>query len=156
MANSQTETHTHLATLEFLHRREASTYKEIRHFWVPAGFWSQNFEQVCCEGNSGDETHLHDGKVTVDTYAGQKQDAAVHVDKVAEDVQVGAGETSSSTVVEQDASRQREIHQEVGHRQVDGVNDWGGLLLGADTENIKCDCVEHHAHLWEKRGEYEI
>lgn len=28
MAKSQTETHTHLATPEFLHRREASTYKD--------------------------------------------------------------------------------------------------------------------------------
>lgn len=98
------------------------------------------------------KTNLHDGKVTVNTDAGQKQDAAVHVDKVAEDVQIGTGDTSSTTVVEQYASWQREIHQEVRHCQIDGVDDGGGLLLGAETENIKCDNVEHHAHLWmEKR-----
>ena len=66
---------------------------------------------------------------------------------------VGAGETGASTVVEQDAGRQREIHQEVRHRQVDGVDDRGGLLFGAETENIKCDYVEHHAHLRDRRGD---
>lgn len=96
-------------------------------------------------------THLHNRKVTVNAYTGQKQDAAVHVDKVAEDVQVGAGETSSATVVEQDTSRQREIHQEVCHRQVDSVDDRGGLLLGAETENIKRNYVEHHAYLGRER-----
>lgn len=100
-------------------------------------------------------THLHDGKVTVDTYAGQKQDAAVHVDKVAEDVQVGAGEAGSAAVVEQDTGRQREVHQQVGHSQVDGVDDGGGLLLGAETENIECHYIEHHAHLW-TRGKVQL
>lgn len=78
------------------------------------------------EAPEGSETidgaHLHDGQVTVNTYAGQEQDAAVHVDEVAEDVQVGAGEASSCTVVQKDASRQREIDQEVRHCQVDGVD----------------------------------
>lgn len=64
-------------------------------------------------------------------------------------MQVGAGETSSSTVVKQDASWQREIHQEVRHCQVDGVDHRGGLLLGAETENIKRHNVEHHANLEE-------
>lgn len=91
----------------------------------------------------------------MDTNAGQKQDAAVHVDKVAEDVHVGAGETRSSTVIEQDTSWQREVHQEVRHRQVDGVDHWRGLLLGAETENIKCDYVKHHAHLWKRRAELQ-
>lgn len=36
-------------------------------------------------------THLNDCEVSVHTNAGEEQDAAVHVDKVAEDVQVGAG-----------------------------------------------------------------
>lgn len=34
MANSQTETHTHLATPEFLHRRDASTFKTKNRFLV--------------------------------------------------------------------------------------------------------------------------
>lgn len=56
---------------------------------------------------------------------GQKQYAAVHVDKVAEGVDVGAGHTLPSAVVQGDTSRQRQRHQQVGYRQVYGVNHRG-------------------------------
>ena len=133
------------------------------HAGVPpptGGFNLQGHEEMKYFGISWKETintththrtHLHDGKVAVDTYAGEEQDAAVHVDKVAEDVQVGAGETGPPAVVEQDASGQGEIHQEVGHRQVDGVDHGAGPLLGAETEHVQGHHVEHHAYL-ETRG----
>ena len=56
---------------------------------------------------------------------GQKQYAAVHVDKVAEGVDVGAGHALPSAVVQGDASRQRQRHQQVSYGQVYGVNHRG-------------------------------
>ena len=56
---------------------------------------------------------------------GQKQDATVHVDKVAEGVHVGAGHTAPSAVVQSDASGQRQRHQQVSYSQVYGVNHRG-------------------------------
>lgn len=98
-------------------------------------------------------THLHDGEVAVNADAGQEQDAAVHVNKVAEDVQVGAGEAGPAAVVEQDAGGQGEVDQQVAHRQVDSVDDGGALLLGAEAEDIECHYVEHRAYLGTGRTE---
>ena len=92
-------------------------------------------------------TDLHDGDVPVDTYASQEQDAAVHVDEVGEDVQVGAEEAGPPAVVQQDAGGQGEVHQQVRDRQVDGVDHRGGLGLCAQTKDVERHCVEHHAHL---------
>lgn len=97
------------------------------------------------------QPNLHDGEVAVHADAGEEQDAAVHVDKVAEGVQVGAGETRSAAVVEQDASGQRQVDQQVRHRQVDGVDDGGALWLGAEAEHVKRHRVEHRAHLGMER-----
>lgn len=66
-------------------------------------------------------------------------------------MQVGAGETRPPAVVEQDASGQRQVDQQVRHRQVDGVDDGGGLWLGAEAKHVKCHRVEHRAHLWTER-----
>lgn len=95
--------------------------------------------------------YLHNGEVAVNADAGQEQDAAVHVDKVAEDVQVGAGEAGTAAVVQQDAGGQREVDQQVAHRQVDGVDDGAALLLGAEAENVECHYVEHSAYLGTER-----
>lgn len=153
MAKSHTETHTHLATLECLQRRDASTFKNKRRQKTFSTSITTEFDPI--SNHTPDKTDLHDGEVPVHADAGQEEDAAVHVDEVAEDVQVGAGETRPSAVIEQDTSRQGEVHQEVGHCQVDGVDDGGGLLLGAEAENIKCNCVEDHAHLWDRRNQAE-
>lgn len=56
---------------------------------------------------------------------GQKQDATVHVDKVAEGVNIGAGHTVPSTVVQSDASGQRQRHQQIGYGKVYGVDHRG-------------------------------
>ena len=56
---------------------------------------------------------------------GQKQDATVHVDKVAEGVDVGARHAAASTVVQGDAGRQRQRHHQVSYSQVYGVNHRG-------------------------------
>lgn len=95
--------------------------------------------------------HLHDGEVPVHADAGEEQDAAVHVDEIAEGVQVRAGETRPAAVVEQDAGGQRQVDQQVRHRQVDGVDDGGGLGLGAEAKHVERHRVEHRAHLWAER-----
>lgn len=146
MANSQTETHTHLATLELLHRRDASTCRGQKGRGD-----NQHVRGVLSPNPGPSQPNLHDGKVAVHADAGEEQDAAVHVDKVAEGVQVGAGETRSAAVVQQDASGQRQVDQQVRHRQVDGVDDGGALWLGAEAEHVKRHRVEHRAHLWMER-----
>lgn len=108
---------------------------------------------AACRGGSESgpgpcQPNLHDGEVTVHADAGEEQDAAVHVDKVAEGVQVGAGETRPAAVVEQDASGQRQVDQQVRHRQVDGVDDGGGLRLGAEAKHVKGHRVQDGARLW--------
>lgn len=56
---------------------------------------------------------------------GQKQDATVHVGEVAEGVDVGAGHAAPSAVVQGDAGRERQRHQQVSYGQVYGVNHGG-------------------------------
>lgn len=146
MANSQTEAHTHLATLELLHRRDASTCRG-----QTGRGDDQRFRGVLSPNPGPSRPNLHDGEVAVHADAGEEQDAAVHVDKVAEGVQVGAGETRSAAVVEQDAGGQRQVDQQVRHRQVDGVDDGGALRLGAEAEHVQRHHVEHRAHLWMER-----
>lgn len=75
---------------------------------------------------------------------GQKQYAAVHVDKVAEGVDVGAGHTLPSAVVQGDTSRQRQRHQQVGYRQVYGVNHRGWRVGGGPAEDVESQTVEDH------------
>lgn len=66
-------------------------------------------------------------------------------------MQIGAGETRPAAVVEQDASRQRQVDQQVRHRQVDGVDDGGGLRLGAEAKHVKGHRVQDRARLWMER-----
>lgn len=73
---------------------------------------------------------------------GQKQDAAVHVDKVAEGVNVGTGHASPSTVVQCDAGRQRQRHQQVSYSQVYGVNHRGRRVGGGAAEDVESKAVE--------------
>lgn len=65
LANSQTEMHTHLATLEFLQCGDASTCKDET---------TTTRSKVGSAGNSGHNcghaTHLHNDEVTVHAYAG--------------------------------------------------------------------------------------
>jgi len=75
---------------------------------------------------------------------GQKQDATVHVDKVAEGVDVGAGHAAPSTVVQSDASGQRQRHQQIRHSQVYSVNHRGGGLGGGPAEHTESQTVEDH------------
>lgn len=75
---------------------------------------------------------------------GQKQYATVHVDKVAEGVNVGAGHTVASAVVQSDASGQRQRHQQVSYSKVYSVNHRGGGVGGGSTEDIESQTVEDY------------
>lgn len=77
---------------------------------------------------------------------GQKQDTAVHIDKVTEGVNIGAGHTAPSTVVQRDASRQRQRHQQVSHGQVYGVNHRGRRVRRGTAENVQSQTVEDDAN----------
>lgn len=77
---------------------------------------------------------------------GQKQDAAVHVDEVAEGVNVGAGHAAPSTVVQGDAGRQGQRHQQVGHGQIHGVNNRRRRVGGGPAEHVESQTVQHHAN----------
>lgn len=90
--------------------------------------------------------YLHYGQVSVHTDAGEEEDAAVHIDKVTEDVDIGAVEAFPTTVVQYDTCGQRQVDQKVRDGQVDGVDDRGGLGLGTKKEDIKGKGVEDHSH----------
>lgn len=69
---------------------------------------------------------------------------------------VGACETRSSAAVKQDTGGQRQVHQQVRHGQVNGIDYRRALLFGAEAKNIKCNCVEKHAHLENKKEIFKI
>lgn len=75
---------------------------------------------------------------------GQKQYTAVHVDEVAEGVNVGAGHTLPAAVVQSDASGQRQRHQQVSYGEVHGVDHRGGGAGGGPTEDVERQTVEDH------------
>lgn len=80
---------------------------------------------------------------------GEKQDAAVHVDKVAEGVDVRAGHAAAAAVVQGDAGGQRQRHQQVSDCQVYGVNHRGRGASGGPAENKQSQTVEddtNHQH----------
>lgn len=76
---------------------------------------------------------------------GQEEYAAVHVDEVAEGVNVGARLAPPAAMVQSDASRQRQRHQQVGHRKVDGVDHGGRGRRGGAAEDVESQAVEEHA-----------
>lgn len=75
---------------------------------------------------------------------GQKQYTTVHVDKVAEGVNIGASHTFPSTVVQGDASGQRQRHQQISDSEVYGVDHRGWGVGGGPTEDIESQAVEDH------------
>jgi len=77
---------------------------------------------------------------------GEEEDAAVHVDEVAEGVDIGAGQAAAPAEVERDAGGQRQRHQQVGHRQVHGVHHRGGGRPRPPAEHVERQAVEQHAH----------
>lgn len=89
---------------------------------------------------------LNDGQVAIHTDAGEEEDATVHVDEVAEYVHVGTDDAFSSTVVQYDTSGKREVNQQVCHHQVNGVDDWRGLRLGPEAEDIQSQAVKGHPY----------
>lgn len=76
---------------------------------------------------------------------GQEEYAAVHVDEVAEGVNVGARLAPPTTMVQSDASWQRQRHQQVGHCKVDGVDHGGRGRRGGTAEDVESQAVEEHA-----------
>lgn len=75
---------------------------------------------------------------------GQKQYTTVHVDKVAEGVNIGAGHTFPSTVVQGDASGQWQRHQQISDSEVYGVDHRGWGVGGGPAEDIESQAVEDH------------
>lgn len=75
---------------------------------------------------------------------GEEEYAAVHVNKVAEGVNVGARHATPAAMVQSNASWQRQRHQEVGYCKVDGVDHGGRRRCGGSTEDVESQTVEDH------------
>lgn len=89
---------------------------------------------------------MHYCQVAVNADACQEEDAAVHVDKVAKDVNQGTFLAIPCSIEHDDPDRQEKAHQEISYDQVDGVNNRGGFCLGTEAEDVQCQAVQHNTH----------